>query len=63
MQMSGRKRKKKNVKGRKEEGHVTLISVLVPNNYGGRKSIVLLKDSKTPIFKMASSKNVLPQIP
>ena len=34
------KKKKKNVKGRKEEGHVTLISVLVSHNYGGRKSIV-----------------------
>ena len=33
-------KKKENVKGRKEEGHVTLISVLVSHNYGRRKSIV-----------------------
>ena len=35
-----KKKKKRNVKGRKEEVHVTLISVLVFHNYGGRKSIV-----------------------
>ena len=48
MQMSGRKRKKKNVKGR-DEGNVTLIFVLDSNNCDGIKSIVSLKDSERPM--------------
>ena len=34
------KNKKENIKGRNEEGHVTLFFKLVSHNYGGRKSIV-----------------------
>ena len=46
MQMSGIRIKKKNIKGRNEEGHVTLFSKLVSHNYGGRKSKGVIKDSK-----------------
>ena len=45
MQMSGRKIKNENIKGRGEV-KITLISALGSHKYGVRKSIVSLKDTK-----------------
>ena len=48
MKMSGIKRKKENIKGRRE-GNIMIISVLGFHNCRGRKSIVPLKDTKNPM--------------